>query len=72
MLTQSSGAYSLRNIKKSINNVADIPVCPETIELRKEIFNSTNNYNDSMITITKNLSDEEIDTLNDYCSRKLH
>jgi len=50
--------------------VADIPVCPETIEVRKKIFNSINNYNDSMITFTKNLSDEEINTLNDYCSRK--
>lgn len=68
--TRSSGVYSLRNIKKAVNNIADIPVCHETIELRKEILKSINKYNESMRSFTKNLSDEEIKTLKDYCFNK--
>jgi hypothetical protein len=68
--SRSSGVYSLKNIKKTTNNIANIPVCHETIELRNEIFNSISKYNDSMKTFTQNLSKEEIETLNDYCTKK--
>ena len=67
--SRSSGVYSLKNINKTTNNIANIPVCHETIELRNEIFNSISKYNDSMKTFTQNLSKEEIETPNEYCTK---